>query len=338
MKRRGVAIVAGLAAVLVTAASVSMGTAATESPRQTAWKLAEAVIKESSPNRGIPGFLNWAIPREIFPCRIQPNGKSDPAAPRDLFDESFHYNPEAAARLCGPLTRGPGAPPLDRALNYWAGSHPRASMIEPPFPDGAHLAAAFWSTVRRPTDPHMGKFVELPVRSGAQTLSRRIRITIPPQMSSPSSSCGPPNGQGEPAMAGVTDVSINDFFWIKLKPGERYSGASCGDFAVLVAFHLVHKVQGRWLWTTFWWDSEPNEFAAGRPGNFIGAGENPQAWRKYVMDATYEPTGAVFNPWRIEERGDNCARCHKEVTSYKDDTTGEQIFFDSVTAARTHFN
>jgi hypothetical protein len=333
--RRPTLIAAGLA-VLAAAASISRGKAASEDPRQTAWKLAGAAIKESGSRKGIPDFLNWAIAREIFPCDVQRNPARGPEAARDLFDESFHYNREAAARLCAPLTRAPGSPPLDGALKFWVNSQPRAPAIDP-FPNGARLAAAFWNVVRRPADPHMGKIVELPVRSGTQTLSRPIRITIPDEASAGASSCAPPIGQGDPATPGVQDVSIRDFFSIRLKAGERYSGASCGDFAVLVAFHLVHKVDGRWLWTTFWWDTEKSDFSTGRPGNFMGAGENPRAWRNYAMDATYETTGTMFNPWRIEERGENCASCHSKVTFYKDETSGDRLFFDSVTAARNHF-
>jgi hypothetical protein len=336
MDGRRLVVFAAVLAVLA-AAALSRSSAAAENPRQTAWNLAAPAIQESGPTGGIPDFLNWAMAREIFPCGVQPGPTIHPGAKRDLFDESFHYNREAAARLCAPLTQAPGAPPLDRALGFWASSHPRPFVIEPPFPDGARLAAAFWNVVRRPADPRMGKIVPLPVRSGSQTLTRNIRIMIPEAVNPGSSSCAPPSDPGKAAAAGVKDVSIKDFFWVRLQAGERYSGASCGDFAVLVAFHLVHKVAGRWLWTTFWWDAEPNEFAAGRPRDFAGAGENPQAWRNYSMDATYETTGTIFNPWRIEERGTNCALCHKQVTSYKDAASGEEIFFDSVTAARNHF-
>ena len=130
---------------------------------------------------------------------------------------------------------------------------------------------------------------------------------------------------------------MEEFFWVRLNPGERYNGASCGDFAVLMAFHLVHKVQGRWLWTTFWWDPESKEFGADRPKDFDGAGTVPRAWRNYAMDAAFESTATIFNPWRIEERKDNCARCHAEITVYKSATSDAQISFDSVTAARNHF-
>src|ERR1700682_4796698 len=94
-------------AVLALAAPVSKGRAATENPRETAWKLAEAAIKESGPRR-FPDFTNWAIPREIFPCGLEPRSRNAALSAPDLFDESFHYNPEAAARLCAPLTRASG--------------------------------------------------------------------------------------------------------------------------------------------------------------------------------------------------------------------------------------
>jgi hypothetical protein len=305
-----------------------------KAPRQASWKLATDAINDGGPRRGIPDFVNWLTAREIYPCEDTP--RKSPAV-RDLFDESFHYNPKAAARLCGPLTLAPGAPRMDRALGFWERSNPRPSAIDPPFPSGAQLSAAFWNPVRLPVDPNQGKLVELPVRSGDRTITRRIRITIPEQARAGSAPCGPPKGQGEPATAGVQDVSLDDFFWVRLNRGERYNGASCGDFAVLVAFHLVHKDQGRWLWTTFWWDPESQEFGAGRPRDFQGAGDHPRVWAKYAMDASFDSTGTIFNPWRVEERGSNCAQCHAEVTVYPDRAAAQTISFDSVTAARAHF-
>ena len=136
---------------------------------------------------------------------------------------------------------------------------------------------------------------------------------------------------------GTRSGSLENFFWVRLRPGERYNGASCGDFAVLVAFHLVHKDQGNWLWTTFWWDPESQEFGAGRPRDFKGAGDNPRVWANYAMDASYDSTATIFNPWRIEERGTNCALCHAKVTFYPDENATDRISFDSVTTARAHF-
>jgi hypothetical protein len=226
---------------------------------------------------------------------------------------------------------------MDRALSFWERSNPKASAMDPPFPSGAQLGAAFWNPVRLPMDPDRGKVVELPVRSGNQTVTRRIRITIPEHARAGAAQCGPPKGQGEPARAGVKDVSMDDFFWVQLNRGEHYNGASCGDFAVLVAFHLVHKNQGRWLWTTFWWDPESQEFGTGRPRDFRGAGDRPGAWANYAMDASYDSTDVIFNPWRVEERGTNCARCHAEVTVRPDAAGSARISFDSVTAAQAHF-
>jgi hypothetical protein len=305
-----------------------------ETVRRTSWNLAREAIRASSARPQIPEFVNWPTAREIYPCGIVP---AKQVTPQNLLDESFHYNLTTATRLCGPLTRAPGAPPMDRALSFWNGTHPKPLAIDPPFPTGAQLSAAFWNPVRLPADSSQGKIVELPVRSGSQTVTRRIRITIPERIRNGPASCDPPISPGQPAAPGVKDVSIDNFFWIRLNRGERYNGASCGDFAVLVAFHLVHKYQGKWLWTTFWWDPESQDFGANRPHDFKGAGDNPRAWANYAMDASFDSNGTIFNPWRIEERPSNCAQCHREVTVYPDATAIDSISFDSVTTARAHF-
>jgi hypothetical protein len=314
-----------IAAILIELSSVAVicsQPAPFNSPRIEAWKLAQDSIRQSESRKGIPKFVAWDTAREIFPC-----GGHSPAAMRvvsrhNLLDESFHYSPEAAARMCEPLALTTGAVPSTATLR---------------FPDGAHLAAAFWNAVRRPVDPRNGKIVQMAIRSGDEVRTRRIRITLPKSFGNESAACDPPTGRGEPAAADAADVSVEEFFWIRLNPGERYNGASCGDFAVLMAFHLVHKVHGRWLWSTFWWDPDSKEFGADRPQAFDGAGPAPRAWRNYAMDASFESTATIFNPWRIEERKDNCARCHAEVTLYKSPTSNTQIDFDSVTAARNHF-
>jgi hypothetical protein len=307
-----------------------------ESPRLEAWKLAQDSIKESGTRKGIPKFITWATAREIFPCGGHSPAFTRQVSARDFLDESFHYNPQAAVRLCEPLIPDAGAVPLDVARAVWEKAESKPPAIAP-FPGGAQLAAAFWNAVRRPTDPGNGKIVQLPVRFGNDIRTRKIRITLPKRVKTEPASCDPPANPGEPGAADAADVSLEEFFWVRLNPGERYNGASCGDFAVLMAFHLVHKVQGRWLWTTFWWDPDSKEFGGDRPKNFQGAGEAPRVWSNYAMDASFESTGIVFNPWRIEERGDNCARCHSEVTVYKSATSDAKITFDSVTTARAHF-
>ena len=335
MRLRGWGSVAISLLALSTVATILPETPRQDSVRQAAWRLAKSPIKESGPRPGIPDFVNWRTAREIYPCPSESGVAPNTSASRDLFDESFHYNPKAAARMCEPLT--PGAPSMDRALDFWQRSNPKPSAMDPPFPSGAELGAAFWNPVRLPADPNQGKIVVLPVRSGDHTVTRRIRITIPERARAGSASCGSPKGRGEPATAGVKDVSLDDFFWVRLNRGERYNGISCGDFAVLVAFHLVHKDHGRWLWTTFWWDPESQEFGAGRPQDFQGAGDRPRAWANYAMDASFDSSKVIFNPWRVEERGTNCALCHSGVTVYPDATAAEKVSFDSVTAARAHF-
>ena len=313
-----------IAAVLILVRSVAAiysQAAPFNSSRIEGWKLAQDLIQESTARRSIPKFVAWETTREIFPC----SGRTPAArvvSTHNLLDESFHYSPEAAARMCEPLAPTTGAVPSTTTLR---------------FPDGAHLAAAFWNAVRRPVDPQNGKIVQMAIRTGNDVHTRKIRITLPKSLGKESAACDPPTSQGDPAAADAAEVSLKEFFWVRLNPGERYNGASCGDFAVLMAFHLVHKVRGRWLWTTFWWDPESKEFGADRPKDFAGAGVAPGAWRNYAMDASFESTAIIFNPWRIEERKDNCARCHAEVTVYKSRTSDAQINFDSVTAARNHF-
>jgi hypothetical protein len=326
-------MLASLIALAFAARSYSQ-TPRPEKVRQTSWKLAQDAIRPSDSRPQIPKFVNWPTAREVYPCEGTP---AKHVAPQNLLDESFHYNLTTAGRLCGPLTGAAGAPPMDRALSFWNGSSAKPPAMDPPFPSGAQLSAAFWNPVRLPADSSQGKIVELPVRSGNQTVTRRIRIMIPERMRADSTLCGPPVGQGQPASPAAKDVSIEDFFWVRLNRGERYNGATCGDFAVLVAFHLVHKYQGKWLWTTFWWDPESQDFGANRPRDFKGAGENPKAWANYAMDASFDSTGTIFNPWRIEERPANCAQCHREVTVHPDVAAKEGISFDSVTAARAHF-
>jgi hypothetical protein len=337
MPRRTFGWIAVILIGLGSVATICSQSARKDSPRLEAWRLAQDLIQESGTREGVPKFIAWPTTREIFPCGDHLSAAARGASTRNLLDESFHYSPEVATRLCEPLIPGAGASPLDAARAVWEKSEPRPPTITLRFPDGAHLAAAFWNAVRRPADPQNGKIVQMAVRSGSEVRTRKIRITLPNGLRTEPAACDPPTNRGEPGAGDAADVSLDEFFWVRLNPGERYNGATCGDFAVLMAFHLVHKVQGRWLWTTFWWDPDSKEFGGDRPKDFQGAGQFPRAWRNYAMDAAFETTATIFNPWRIEERKDNCARCHAEVTVYKSAASDAQISFDSVTAARNHF-
>ena len=259
-----------------------------ESPRLEAWRLAPGVPKGKWYPQGRSSLHNVATTARFSRAVARPLCSRRVSA-RDLLDESFHYNPQAAARLCEPLTPGKGAVPLDVAQAEWAKAEPKPSALTPAFPDGARLAGVFWNALRRPTDSRNGKIVQMAIRSGDEARTRKIRITLPQPIAAEVPSCGPPRDQGEPGAADAVDVSLEEFFWIGLKPGERYNGAACGDFAVLMAFHLVHKVRGKWLWTTFWWDPQSKEFGRDRPSDFRGAGDNPRAWRNYAMDASFDP-------------------------------------------------
>ncbi len=335
MRRSSLGAVAALLLNWGAASSIHPETPSVDQVRQTAWRMAKNAIQESD-DRRIPQFVNWLTAREIYPClRGAESGRLP--RPRDFLDESFHYNAKAAVRMCEPLVRTPGAPSMDRALSFWEHSNPKALSIDPPFPSGARLGAAFWNPVRLPADPTFGKIVALQVRAGDHAITRRIRITIPSQDRTGSEPCVAPKATGDPAAPDAQDVSLDEFFWVRLGAGEHYNGASCGDFAVLVAFHLVHKDHGKWLWTTFWWDPESKEFGRGRPSSFQGAGEHPEAWANYAMDAATEPSAVIFNPWRVEERGSNCAKCHAEVAVHPGASAAERISFDSVTAAHAHF-
>ena len=336
MRRARLSAAATLLLSLGAAIRIHPETSTGEESRRTAWKLAEDAIQESGVRNGIPNFVAWPTAREIYPCPDDSFLRKAPA-PHDFFDESFHYNSVSAARMCGPLLRTPGAPRMDRALRFWEHSKTKPSAIDPPFPSGARLSAAFWNPVRLPADPALGKVVALQVRSGDRATTRRIRITIPERDREGSGSCGPPRARGDAADPDAQDVSLDEFFWVRLKAGEHYNGSSCGDFAVLVAFHLVHKDHGQWLWSTFWWDPQSEEFGRGRPSRFKGAGEHPQAWGNYAMDASTRSDAVIFNPWRIEERGANCANCHAEVAIHPGSNPAESISFDSVTAAQAHF-
>src|SRR5690349_14108059 len=107
-----------IAVILIDLGSVALiwpQSAKVESPRPEAWRLAQEAIKESETRKGIPQFIAWSTTREIFPCGSHPVAEPRRASVHNLLDESFHYNPRAAARLCEPLIPGIGTAPLDRA-------------------------------------------------------------------------------------------------------------------------------------------------------------------------------------------------------------------------------
>ena len=137
-----------------------------ESPRLEAWRLARDLIQESGTREGIPQFIAWPTAREIFPCNDRSPAAVRGVSTRNLLDESFHYSPEVAARMCAPLSPSTGNLPLDPALARWEKAERKPSTITVQFPNGAHLAAAFWNAVRRPATPQNGKIVPMAIRTG----------------------------------------------------------------------------------------------------------------------------------------------------------------------------
>ncbi|MEO8097602.1 MAG: hypothetical protein ABI811_07855 [Acidobacteriota bacterium] len=252
------------------------------------------------------------------------------------FSESLFFNPIAAARMCGNLDAS-GSTRLETGAKAW--------QHEPeiqPFESGSVLAAAFWYPLSRPKDPELGSPFEIRIRKAGQKddiATRKIRILIPESLRNDVAGCPLNDSTGTPAQPGMEDVSLEEFYWIRLKSGESYQTATCGDFAILVGFHLVHKVEAKgWLWSTFWWDDSRSEPFGSAPATFTGAGDYPDAWLNYAMDAAFgDPGKVIYNPWRDSEVANrNCAACHQKLA-----TIGESpqstLTFDMVITARVHF-
>jgi hypothetical protein len=103
-----------------------------------------------------------------------------------------------------------------------------------------------------------------------------------------------------------------------------------GDYAVLVATHLITKETDDWVWATFWWHDKPfdGSFALDRVASIGGV------WRNYLMSASYDlnlpgekdgSAHATFNPWLEAGFPDgghggggvvsNCMNCHNRASS-----------------------
>ena len=105
MSRRTVGRIAAVLIGLGSVVAILPQSARPRSPRLDAWRLARDLIQESGTRKSIPKFVVWPTAREIFPC-----GEHSPAAvrgvsARNLLDESFHYSPEVALRMCAPLSQ-----------------------------------------------------------------------------------------------------------------------------------------------------------------------------------------------------------------------------------------
>ncbi len=284
-----------------------------DDPRAEAWDRVQ---------RTFPEFLTWAGPADIYPC-----GEAH-AAPAMDFTATLHFNPIAAQRLCGTLA-APGSTNMFRGAKGWK-QEPEIR----PFDKDSVLAGAFWYPLPRTKDPSLGSPMEIKVRVKGTTdvvQTRKLRILVSEKIRAGSAACPATDVSGIPAQPGVEDVRLDQFYWVRLKAGEFYQTSGCGDFAILVSFHLVHKVEGKgWLWSTFWWDDSHAAPFGPAPAGF--------AWPDYAMDAAYsEPDRVIYNPWRDAEIGNqNCATCHRTLATYGS-APNPTLSFDMVITALAHF-
>ena len=316
MRFRLIKVVGAAALIAVALATRLYSVQNEDDARAQAWAAAE---------HAIPQFLTWAQPTAIYPC-----GSAKASAGSIDFSESLLFNPIAARRMCGNLT-GPDSTRLAMGATGWK-QEPEIR----PFETGSILAAALWYPLSRTKDPALGSPMDIRVRKSSPTddvFTRKLRITIPKNLREDIPGCPVGDDPGLPAQPNLEDISIEQFHWMRLKPGESYQTATCGDFAILIGFHLVHKIEGKgWLWSTFWWDdSHATPFG-------IAPASLQLPWSNYAMDAAYsEPEKVIYNPWRDAEVTDrNCAACHKKLA-----TLGEEpkptLSFDMVITARAHF-
>ena len=105
---------------------------------------------------------------------------------------------------------------------------------------------------------------------------------------------------------------------LALNQEKPATGASAGDYAILVAMHLSSREIARWTWQTFWWTPTPEDphapssaaIGALRPPQLRGAARNYAMSLGYMLLSPDQPyTGGenkgaavyTYNPW-IEAR------------------------------------
>jgi hypothetical protein len=206
--------------------------------------------------------------------------------------------------------------------NWWKANGMMPARIEPAFNDGSMVAVPIWKPLfwpaaedQRPNPAHTN-WRRRPESGGYAESMIDVHIpesilTMPPQ-------CTPrlknPTLVGEDPPQGA--YALNEFYWVQVEPGDFAQNAQCGDFLLLVGLHVIQKNNGRWLWSTFWWDKEPPaKFSTKGLGEFEHTpGPNPDAWKNYAMDASYANNVPIFNPWKeAEGPTSNCAQCHEHA-------------------------
>jgi hypothetical protein len=84
-----------------------------------------------------------------------------------------------------------------------------------------------------------------------------------------------------------------------------------GDYIVLVGIHIIEKVNGQWVWSTFWWTNNPGFYSKNGGGRNVGG-----RWTHYVMKSTINDAKTPLSNPYIEGPDAhtmklNCITCHK---------------------------
>jgi hypothetical protein len=119
-------------------------------------------------------------------------------------------------------------------------------------------------------------------------------------------------------LANIIHYRLSTVDALALNQAKPATGASAGDYAILVAMHVAGREIARWTWQTFWWTPTPEDphepssaaIASRRPAQLRGAARNYAMALAYTLltpDQPYvggENSGApvyAYNPW-IEAR------------------------------------
>lgn len=325
--------------------------AACDNPRTRGWEVMASVIQPAPERPELPVFLNWlsreeikqycgylsglntrnadsalAVFRKSNPPRLDFAGALDVMRSTEGTNravDAFRHDPVGVARLCDAAL--PGLRPLISAdaIATWEKLPDKPVIISPPFPEDSKSNHSQWIIVLHPdhlTNPEAGTSYSL--RDRPERGEIPIGITVPDAVASHGCPAEPSQKYPTPANR---PVEITAFYYKQLCQPDEIAAASAaagtgahkGDFAVLVGFHLSRKERGNWLWLTAWWSLQPEgEFGRGRPRNLKGAGGQPEAWRNYVIDATDDYTGIIYNPLIQREQAalkSNCMACHQRA-------------------------
>jgi hypothetical protein len=331
-----------IAAFVVTGLSFSLAAVQTpDKARKDAFALVQSVIgSPQGPGGRLPEFLTWSTRAEMKNCPTNRDHSSqlttarvdtrpsahvmrtNSATPGNFDGFGFYYDAAAEKRLCSPVLLSDLSTPVvfEPKVSSWfkmqlqTQSNPPSAIS--PFDAGTRAAAVFWNVIPRPARPGAVSVTLNGRKDDAKTQPMiPININIPQAALDHPPKCKDPLSQVEPSAVPASQPmrELNDFYWIQLEQADQKNQGNCGDFLYLTGFHLIQKqADGRWLWSTFWWDPNDTLFPTGSLGKLTGAGPNPVAWQNYAMDAAYGTDKNIFNPWR-ESNNSNCEFCHRHA-------------------------